>query len=156
MTSRRQALIGLASGLGLAAFAGACRGLRSDHEASIEGSEREDMKIHYLEIVTPELEATCKAYEQILGVSFGEPAPELGNARTAQLAGGGLLGVRAPMRPDEAPVVRPYVLVDDIAAAVERAAAAGAEIALPPMEIPGRGQCAIYLLGGIEHALWQV
>lgn len=113
------------------------------------------MQIHYLEIVTPDVEAACALYGQLYGVSFSEPVAELGNARTAELPGGGKLGVRAPLRETEAPVVRPYLLVDDLGAAVRAAEAAGAEIAIPSMEIPGHGTIAIYLLGGIEHGLWQ-
>ncbi|MEO0630653.1 MAG: hydroxylase, partial [Planctomycetota bacterium] len=40
-------------------------------------------------------------------------------------------------------------------AAVKEAEAAGATIALPPMELPGEGTCAIYILGGIDHGLWE-
>jgi len=81
---------------------------------------------------------------------------ELGNARTAALDGGGKIGVRAPMSPTEEPVVRPYVLVADIQAAVAAAEKAGAQIAHPPLEIPGQGTFAIYILGGIQHGLWQL
>ena len=59
----------------------------------------------------------CAAYEKLHGVSFGEPEAGLGNARTAALANGGMIGVRAPMHETETPVVRPYVLVDDVDAA---------------------------------------
>jgi len=45
--------------------------------------------------------------------------------------------------------------VDDIAAAVQAAKAAGAEIAHPPMELAGHGTFAIYIQGGIQHGLWQ-
>jgi len=113
------------------------------------------MNIHYLEIVTPDVDATCEALASAHGTAFDEPIPELGNARLAPLTGGGAISVRAPMRATETPVVRPYILVDDLAAAVEAARAAGAEIAIPAMEIPGRGTIAIYILGGIEHGLWQ-
>ena len=68
----------------------------------------------------------------------------------------GRIGVRAPMRATEMPVVRPYVLVDDIASAVKAAQEAGATIALPPMAIPGEGACAIYIIEGIEHGLWEL
>ena len=69
---------------------------------------------------------------------------------------GGRIAVRAPLRADEDPVVRPYVLVDDIEAAVEVAEEQGALIAHPPLEIPGgHGTFAIYLLGGNDHGLWQ-
>ena len=114
------------------------------------------MQVHYLEIVTPEVDATCDALERVQGVSFGEPIAELGHARTATLHGGGRIGVRAPMRETEEPVVRPYVLVEDVEAAVDAAKAAGGEIAMPPTEIPGLGKFAIYILGGIQHGLWQL
>ena len=89
-------------------------------------------------------------------VTFGEADPNLGGARTAKMDNGGMLGVRAPMRDTEAPVVRPYVLVDDIKASVAAAAKSGAEIAMEPMEIPGYGQFAIVIQGGIDLGLWQL
>lgn len=113
------------------------------------------MQTHYLEIVTPDVDSVVAAYEAAHGVRFGDPDPGLGNARTAALAGGGLVGVRAPMHESEHPVVRPYWLVDDIEAAVAAVVDAGAEIAHPPLEIPGHGTFAIYFLGGVQHALWQ-
>ncbi len=113
------------------------------------------MRVQYLEIVTPNVDGTCAALAEAHGVEFSEPIAELGNARTADLAGGGRIGVRAPMRATEKPVVRPYLLVDDIEAAVKAARDAGAEIAMPPMPIPGQGTFSIYILGGIEHGLWQ-
>lgn len=113
------------------------------------------MQIHYLEIVTKEVDEVCAAYAAAHGVRFTEPDSGLGFARTAPLPGGGLVGVRAPLRETEQPVVRPYWLVDDIQAAVAAVEKAGGTIALPPMEIPGHGTCAIYILGGIDHGLWQ-
>lgn len=114
------------------------------------------MEISYLEIVTPEVDAVCTTYSQLHGVTFGDGDPALGGAWTTRLAGGGPLGVRAPMHDGERPVVRPYVLIDDIAAAVAKATSAGGEIAVPPMRIEGHGMCAIYFQGGIECALWQL
>jgi predicted enzyme related to lactoylglutathione lyase len=89
-------------------------------------------------------------------VQFGESDAGLGNARTAALAGGGIVGVRAPLRDTEEPVVRPYWLVDDINAAVTAAVQAGGYLAHEPMEIPGHGTFAIYLQGGNDHGLWQL
>jgi len=114
------------------------------------------MKVHYLEIVTAEVEAVCTAYAAAIGATFGEPDAGLGSARTAPLPGGGLLGVRAPMHETEEPVVRPYWLVDDIEAAVAAAVEAGAVVAHPPMNIPGHGTFAIYIQGGNHHGLWQL
>lgn len=113
------------------------------------------MHIHYLEIVTPEVDATCAAYEQLQEVTFGKADPGLGNARTATLSNGGIIGVRAPMHESEAPVIRPYLLVNDIDKAVAAVVNAGGEIAHPPLEIPGYGKFAIYFQGGIQHGLWQ-
>ena len=82
----------------------------------------EVVQIHYLEVVTKEVDAVCAAYGAANGVHFGEPDAGLGGARTAPMLGGGLVGVRQPMHETEALVVRPYWLVDDIGAAVASAA----------------------------------
>ena len=114
------------------------------------------MKIQYLEIVTPDVDTACLLYSHMYGVVFGEADENLGGARTADLAGGGMLGIRAPLRDTETPVVRPYVLVKDIETSVAAAADAGAEIAMTPTEIPGYGRFAIVIYGGIESGLWQL
>lgn len=59
------------------------------------------MQIHYLEIVTREVDAVCAAYAATNGVQFGDPDAALDNARTAALHGGGMVGVRAPLRATE-------------------------------------------------------
>ena len=114
------------------------------------------MRIHYLEIVTTDVDAVCAAYAAANGLTFGEPEAALGNARTARTSAGGLVGVRAPMHETEEPVVRPYWLTDDINTAVAAAVEAGGEIAHPPLELPGHGTFAIYMLGGIQHGLWEL
>ncbi|MEM7476212.1 MAG: hydroxylase [Planctomycetota bacterium] len=113
------------------------------------------MKIEYLEIVTPEADALCEVYTKLHGVKFSEPNPSFGGARTCDFEGGGMIGIRGPMRPTEEPVIRPYVLTEDIDAAIKAAAEGGGEVAMPPTEIPGQGKFAIYILGGIECGLWQ-
>ena len=55
------------------------------------------MHIHYLEIVTKDVDAVCATYERLHGVTFGAADAGLGGARTAPLPDGGMLGVRAPM-----------------------------------------------------------
>lgn len=114
------------------------------------------MQIQYLEIVTKEVDAVCAAYASANGVQFGQPDAGLGNARTAALANGGLVGVRAHLRTTEEPVVRPYWLVKDIEAAVAAAVQAGGVIAVEPTQIPGHGTFAIYTQGGNDHGLWQL
>ncbi|MCA0891827.1 VOC family protein [Microbulbifer agarilyticus] len=114
------------------------------------------MKIHYLEIVSPDVGPVCTAYESAHNIQFNEPDELLGGARTCTLADGSIVGVRSPLRNTEEPIVRPYWLVDDIENAVDLVKSAGAEIAVPPMEIPGRGKFAIYINGGIDHGFWQL
>lgn len=117
--------------------------------------EKKTMQVYYLEIVTKDVDAVCNAYAASTGVQFGKPVPGLGNARTASMPNGGFVGIRAPLRDDEVPVVRPYWLVDDIEKALADAVKAGGELAHPPLEIPGYGTFAIYLKGGNDHGLWK-
>jgi predicted enzyme related to lactoylglutathione lyase len=114
------------------------------------------VQVHYLEIVTKDVDAVCTSYATVHGLQFGNPDAGLGGARTAALPGGGMVGVRAPMHETEDPVVRPYWLVEDIEASVAAAVGTGAEVAHPPLDIPGLGTFAIYIQGEIHHGLWQL
>lgn len=114
-----------------------------------------DYAVHYLEIVTPDVEGACQLYGTAYGWTF-QPRAELGNALVAEMPGGGLCGIRAPMHEQEAPIVRPYVRVADLQNAVKKAAGSGAEILLESMEIPGHGTIAIYSHGGVQQGLWQI
>ena len=113
------------------------------------------MQIFYLEIVSADVDADCEVYSKMYECTFGEADPNLGMARTATLADGGMVGIRAPMSESEEPVVRPYFLVDDIEATVEAAKTAGAVIALPPMPLPGHGLCSIIIQNEIQTGIWQ-
>ena len=52
--------------------------------ADMDGSERE---VHYVEVVTPEVDATCEHYRRARGWEFGAPVPELAGARIARPPG---------------------------------------------------------------------
>ena len=112
--------------------------------------------VHYLEIVTPDVKAACNLYETSYGWRFQSMGPELGNAFVAELPGGSLCGIRAPMNTGEKPIVRTYLRVTDITTAIQGAAQLGVKILLERMEIPRHGTIAIYLHGGIEQGIWQV
>jgi predicted enzyme related to lactoylglutathione lyase len=114
------------------------------------------MKVQYLEIVTANVEAVCAAYEAALGIKFRSADPLFGGGRTASLPDGSDIGVRGPLRDTEEPIIRPYWLVDDIEAALDAVTRQGAVVAHPPLEIPGKGTFAIYILGGVDHGLWQL
>ena len=113
------------------------------------------MRIHYVEIVSRQVDAQCEALERIHGVSFGSAVADLGHARVAEGADGSLIGVRAPLAEHEQPTVRTYTEVADIEQAVKQAADAGAMIAYPPTQQGDTGTWSIYILGDVQIGLWQ-
>ena len=115
-----------------------------------------EYSVHYLEIVTPDAKSACDLYTKSYDWHFQGMDPHLGNAFVAKLPDGSLCGIRAPMNPEEKPVVRTYLRVTDIETAVRGVAQLGATILLERMEIPGHGTIAIYEHGGIQQGLWQV
>jgi uncharacterized protein len=118
------------------------------------------MQVHYLEIVTNDVDAVCAMYSKVYGItSWSAPNPHLGNAVTAPLeTHGGTIGVRAPMHDQETPVIRPYGLVPDVVEAVKAATTEpGATVAVPPLQLGGgHGTCAIVIQAGVEYGFWQL
>ncbi|GAB4335229.1 MAG: hypothetical protein Kow0037_14850 [Calditrichia bacterium] len=112
-------------------------------------------RVHYLEIVSQDVDKTCQTLEKVLDISFGAEVVDLGMARVAEMPGGTLLGVRAPLAGHEQPIVRTYIQVEDIHKALETAEKAGAEIAYPPTRQGETGVWAIYIQDGIQYGLWQ-
>lgn len=113
------------------------------------------MTIRYLEIVSKDVDREIAILEAQKGVRFGEPVAALGGARTATLTEGTRIGVRAPMHDAEEAVARPYFLTDALQETVDAAVAKGAELAVPPMELPGQGTIALYFVDGVQYGLWQ-
>jgi len=113
------------------------------------------MAVHYLEIVSNDVDTLAGLYERMHGLAFGPPDPELGQARVASQADGGLIGIRKPLAAHEQPIMRTYLAVDDIQQAVETAEEAGAKIAYPPTRQGAQGSFAIVIQGDVEHGLWQ-
>ncbi|MEM9938946.1 MAG: hydroxylase [Pseudomonadota bacterium] len=156
MTSNTTRILTL-SALASAIWLGACNtSLNAQPESNTLITVEGPMQIQYLEIVTENVEETCAALEALHGVTFGEPQDGLGFARVAEMKDGGRIGVRAPLAEHDTPIVRPYMLVDDIEAAIETAEAAGAMFAMKATEVAGHGTFAIYFLGGIQYGLWEL
>ena len=59
--------------------------------------------IHYLEIVTPDVDAACRFYSSAYGWVFEPSGPELGFSFVAELTGGSRCGIRGPLSPEEMP-----------------------------------------------------
>ncbi|SRR5687768_7701068 len=113
------------------------------------------MAVHYLEIVSDEVDTLTTLYQRMHDLSFGPPDPDLGQARVATGADGTLVGIRKPLAAHEQPIVRTYVAVDDIQQAVKNAEGSGAVVAYGPTQQGKRGTFAIVLHGGVQHGLWQ-
>ncbi len=113
------------------------------------------MSVHYLEIVSNDVEALAGLYERLYGLSFAPPDPDLGQARVAGQADGALVGIRKPLAAHEQPVVRTYLAVQDIHQAMKKAEESGATIAYPPTRQGNQGTFAIVIQGEVEHGLWQ-
>jgi predicted enzyme related to lactoylglutathione lyase len=113
------------------------------------------MTVRYLEIVSHDLDTLTALYERMYGLSFGEPDPDLGQARVATRSDGTLVGIRKPLAAHEQPIVRSYLAVDDIRDAVTQAEQCGALVAYPPTRQGTQGTFAIVIQGGVQHGLWQ-
>jgi predicted enzyme related to lactoylglutathione lyase len=113
------------------------------------------MAIHYLEIVSNDVDTLTGLYERMHGLSFGRPDPDLGQARVATQADGALVGIRKPLAAHEQPIARAYLAVEDIQEAVSKAEEAGATVAYPPTRQGNQGTFAIVIQGDVEHGLWQ-
>jgi hypothetical protein len=113
------------------------------------------MAIHYLEIVSNDVDSLTGLYQRMHGLSFGPPDPDLGQARVATQADGALVGIRKPLAAHEQPIMRTYFVVEDIQQAVKKAEESGATIAYPPTRQGNQGTFAILVQGNVEHGLWQ-
>src|ERR1041384_1670449 len=113
------------------------------------------MLVHYLEIISNDVDTLTGLCRRRYGLSFGSPGADLGQARVATRADGTLVGIRKPLAAHEQPMMRTYLAVEDIQQAVKMAEDAGATIAYPPTRQGQRGTFAIVILGDVQHGLWQ-
>src|SRR6185295_1016380 len=113
------------------------------------------MAVHYLGIVSNDVDALTGLYQSMHGLSFGPPDPDLGQARVAARADGTLVGIRKPLAAHEQPIMRTYLAVEHIRQAVKQAEDSGATIAYPPTRQGQRGTFAIVIQGDVQHGLWQ-
>jgi predicted enzyme related to lactoylglutathione lyase len=113
------------------------------------------MAVHYLEIVSNDVDTLTALYERMHDLSFGPPDSDLGEAHVATRQDGTLVGIRKPLAAHEQPIVRTYLAVEDIQQAVKKAEDSGAIVAYPPTRQGERGTFAIVIHGDVQHGLWQ-
>lgn len=130
-----------------------CRVERATSSTKEKGTS--NMSVHYLEIVSDDVDASTALHQRLHGLTFGPPDADLGQARVATRGDGSLVGIRKPLASHEEPIVRLYTEVEDIQRAVKEAEELGATIAYPPTLQGKRGTFAIFFHGGVQHGLWQ-
>ena len=140
--------------VGLMSISTGCRDAQRS-ESRAKKAVTTNMSIHYLEIVSEDVDALAAFYERVHGLAFGPADPDLGQARVATRPDGSLVGIRKPLAAHEQPIMRVYIAVEDIEQAVKKAEAAGATVAYPPTRQGQRGTFAIVFQGGVQHGLWQ-
>jgi predicted enzyme related to lactoylglutathione lyase len=111
--------------------------------------------VHYLEIVSNDLDTLTGFYERVHGLSFGPPDADMGQARVAKRSDGSVVGIRKPLASHEEPIMRTYLAVGDIGQAVKKAEENGAVVAYGPTPQGTWGTFAIVFHGGVQHGLWQ-
>ena len=124
-------------------------------DSDTKTKENSRMTVHYVEIVSNDVDALTGLYQRMHHLSFSPPDPDLGQARVAAQADGTLVGIRKPLAAHEQPIMRTYLAVEDIEKAVKAAEQQGATVAYPPTRQGQRGTFAIVMQGGVQHGLWQ-
>ncbi|HWL56687.1 MAG TPA: VOC family protein [Paracoccus sp. (in: a-proteobacteria)] len=104
------------------------------------------MKIDYLEFTSPDIAATKDFFARAFGWGFNDYGPEYQELADAGISG----GIAA------APLAPPLVILkaDDLEAALERVAGAGAKITKPIFAFPGGRRFQFREPGGTEMAVW--
>jgi predicted enzyme related to lactoylglutathione lyase len=151
-TSLRRGLSGALVAAAMTSMALGCQ--RTDSVVERRASSEPSI-LYLVEIVSNDVDALTELYQDLHGLSFGPPDPDLGQARVATRADGTLVGIRAPLADHDTPIVRTYFEVDDIHEAVRKAEEAGAITAYPPTLQGQRGTFAIVFQGEVQHGLWQ-
>jgi hypothetical protein len=113
----------------------------------------------WIESITADYEAQTRFYGDLLGWEFEVGGSEVGRYAVARLRGHDVAGI-APLPPGSAdpPPVGWYthVAVDDLAAAVQRASAAGGQVALADYDAAPAGRLGVVVdPGGAATCLWQ-
>jgi predicted enzyme related to lactoylglutathione lyase len=101
---------------------------------------------HWNELMTHDVNAARKFYEDTIGWTFESMPMENGTYWVAKANGtmvGGMFEMQGPDFANMPDQWMAYLAVDDVDARVKKASAAGAKIMRPPFDVPGVGRIAI-------------
>lgn len=112
----------------------------------------------WADLTTPDLAAARRFYGEILGWTFDDPQPEMGNYMRCRVRGKSVAGMSPPMPGQESmpPVWSVYLSTSDADQTAQRIRSGGGQMLVEPMEIPGLGRMLFGLDStGAAVGAWQ-
>lgn len=109
----------------------------------------------WVDLMTPDADASVAFYGGLLGWTFEEPNPDFGGYRNAQLDGERVAGMMQA-QPGEPAGWSVYLQTADAEATVAKAEAAGSTVVVPAMPLQDLGSMAVVTdPGGATIGMWQ-
>ncbi len=112
----------------------------------------------WADITVPDLEVARAFYGPLFGWEFEVGGPDTGSYTQAVVDGRRVVGLGEPLGDDPAPPPAwcLYLATDELATTVAAATEAGAQVALPPMDVLDLGSMAVLVdAAGAAFGLWQ-
>jgi predicted enzyme related to lactoylglutathione lyase len=112
----------------------------------------------WIDLASPDTDASARFYGELMGWSRTEPGPEdqTGGYTMFQQDGQNVGGLMKIMQPGQPTAWATYVSVADADATAEQVAAAGGTVMLPPMDVMDIGRMAVFAdPQGAVFGIWQ-
>lgn len=110
---------------------------------------------NWIDIGTPDPDATATFYGQLFGWQVDDPDPEYGGYRTARVGGRSVAGI-GQAQSDGTPWWTTYISVEDADATAKLVRDAGGQVLVEPFDIASFGRMAVFTdPGGATFSVWQ-
>ena len=110
----------------------------------------------WVDLAVPDVPGALRFYTAVLGWSFVDTGPELGNYQIAQVRGHAAAGIGPLMQEGQPSAWTIYLASDDADATAKAIAEHGGRVLVEPMEIPGTGRMVIAVdPTGAAFGVWQ-
>jgi predicted enzyme related to lactoylglutathione lyase len=111
---------------------------------------------NWVDLGTPDLDATLAFYGGLFGWTSEEGPPEAGGYRMCLLNGVPVAGVGPLMSPDQPPMWTTYIATDDADATAAAVESAGGKVLMAPMDVMDVGRMGIFMdQTGAVFGAWQ-
>lgn len=110
----------------------------------------------WVDLTTTDVEGAARFYSGLFGWTTVDTGPEFGGYRMCELHGQPVAGMGPAQQPGIPPNWTSYVSVTDADVATKTITAAGGQVFVEPMDIPGTGRMGIFAdPGGAAFGVWQ-